>query len=578
MSKVLLIGLSGADWQHLQPLIDEQKLPTLARLIKHGSSVSLTTPTPLGRVPLWTTIATGYPPAAHQVFQGAFKGQPATQKQWQKAPFWAQLHQAKQRCQIYNWPGTHTPEPQADLLVSDLPEIPDAFFPNSLAQELRDLAVQPEEIDGETLKTLIPLAHKINQSKDPRLALTRDILANTFSLHQRATWGIENQPWDFAAICYNGLHDLLRHFAPYHHAVGPGIWPSDRKIFQSVLSLAYQLFDALLARLLDLAGSETTTIVLSEHGWTTPNGIERQQFSDDSLTPKAVFIASGPAIPKETKIRGGKLEDIAPTILNLYPKSVSKPRGRNLLNPEENLSYPLSSHKTKSTITGDPQWDIAQARYFTEQGLYAEALPITETLYSNFPENDQLRHLLATLLLAQKQLEKARLLLFTTHDSPLKNSFILLQADYHQLSGNHSQSIQCLTSLANSSQPQILAQIGFAAIQAGFFDLAKTIYQKLESSPDFIASALTAQAWCLQHEDNFQSALSLCERALSHDPQLSRAHFVFGIIQAKLGDLTKATSSLETALALDPKLTIARNALIDLLNPQSHILKKNPTP
>ncbi len=67
VERVVLLGIDGADWKHVQPLLDAGKLPNLARLVEAGSAAPLRTLLPTWSPTIWTTIATGRLPEAHGV-------------------------------------------------------------------------------------------------------------------------------------------------------------------------------------------------------------------------------------------------------------------------------------------------------------------------------------------------------------------------------------------------------------------------------------------------------------------------------------------------------------------------------
>src|SRR5262245_39715269 len=57
--RILLIGWDSADWQVINPLLDDGKMPTLAGLIEAGAMGTLATLHPMISPMLWTSIATG---------------------------------------------------------------------------------------------------------------------------------------------------------------------------------------------------------------------------------------------------------------------------------------------------------------------------------------------------------------------------------------------------------------------------------------------------------------------------------------------------------------------------------------
>ena len=65
--KVLLIGWDAADWQHINPLLEQGLLPGLESLINRGVMGNLATLHPVLSPMLWNSIATGKTADKHGV-------------------------------------------------------------------------------------------------------------------------------------------------------------------------------------------------------------------------------------------------------------------------------------------------------------------------------------------------------------------------------------------------------------------------------------------------------------------------------------------------------------------------------
>lgn len=63
--KVALVGLDGADWKVLRPMIDRGELPAFAGMMRKGSSASLATFPDSNSAVIWTSIYTGALPERH---------------------------------------------------------------------------------------------------------------------------------------------------------------------------------------------------------------------------------------------------------------------------------------------------------------------------------------------------------------------------------------------------------------------------------------------------------------------------------------------------------------------------------
>ncbi|MFQ5768788.1 MAG: alkaline phosphatase family protein, partial [Acidobacteriota bacterium] len=64
---VLIIGLDGADWDRMKPMMEQGRLPALADLVKRGASAKMAVDRPPLSPLLWNTVATGRPPDEHGV-------------------------------------------------------------------------------------------------------------------------------------------------------------------------------------------------------------------------------------------------------------------------------------------------------------------------------------------------------------------------------------------------------------------------------------------------------------------------------------------------------------------------------
>lgn len=68
MTKIIVIGIDGATWNVIDPLISEKKLPIIARLIKNGVRGDLETCIPHVTFPAWKCYSTGKNPGKLGVY------------------------------------------------------------------------------------------------------------------------------------------------------------------------------------------------------------------------------------------------------------------------------------------------------------------------------------------------------------------------------------------------------------------------------------------------------------------------------------------------------------------------------
>ncbi|MCD4652313.1 alkaline phosphatase family protein, partial [bacterium] len=96
---IIFVGIDGADWRVINPLIEAGKMPNIARIVKEGSSGVLLAPEGyINSPPSWTSIATGKKVENHGVTYNV-----VPRDQIKATPFWeAAIAFGKRICCI-NW-------------------------------------------------------------------------------------------------------------------------------------------------------------------------------------------------------------------------------------------------------------------------------------------------------------------------------------------------------------------------------------------------------------------------------------------------------------------------------------------
>ena len=123
-----------------------------------------------------------------------------------------------------------------------------------------------------------------------------------------------------------GFHGRLlrwdRPFLPCLHGLSPAEARLDQEedfeLYKDVVKGAYRFHDMMLERLLDLAGPETTVLLCSDHGFESgshaPRGTPREPAGPAAWHRQyGIFVMAGPGYPRDERIYGASLIDIAPT-------------------------------------------------------------------------------------------------------------------------------------------------------------------------------------------------------------------------------------------------------------------------
>jgi hypothetical protein len=116
-TRVLVVGLDGATWTIAEPMLAAGELPQLARLIARGVRATPVAEPPLFAPVVWTTLATGVPPARHGVENWALAG-----SGYRKVPaVWTRVDGAGKASVLVNVPGTWKAEQLAHgVVVADV--------------------------------------------------------------------------------------------------------------------------------------------------------------------------------------------------------------------------------------------------------------------------------------------------------------------------------------------------------------------------------------------------------------------------------------------------------------------------
>jgi predicted AlkP superfamily phosphohydrolase/phosphomutase/tetratricopeptide (TPR) repeat protein len=374
--KVLLIGWDAADWKIINPLLDQGLMPTLENLVNHGVIGNLATLHPVLSPMLWNSIATGMRPDKHGILgfmepdPQTGRVRPVTSTSRKVKAIWNILTQRGYKTHVVGWFAGHPAEPINGISVSDLfpyavsplgkewPLPPGAVHPESLRETFARLRMHPGEVTEAAILPVIPRAAEIDQENDKRLESYAKVLSENCSIHNAATWILQSQSWDFMAVYYNAIDHLCHGFMHFHPPRMEGIPEDQFEIYKDVVNGAYRFHDMMLQTLVELAGPETTVILVSDHGFHSdhlrPRGIPKEPAGPAVQHRNfGVVVIRGSEIKRDERIYGATLLDITPTILTLFGLPVGADMdGRVLV---QALEKPPEIHRIPSweQVTGD---------------------------------------------------------------------------------------------------------------------------------------------------------------------------------------------------------------------------------
>lgn len=256
-SKLLVVGWDGATFDLLDPWIAAGELPNLARLIRDGVRGQMRSVPNTNSGPAWTSVATGLNPGKHGIFglvgfaEGSYRMRPLNAADRHGKTIWQRLSEAGKQVVVINLPITYPAEPVKGVLIAGgdapSPRSPGFTYPEELIDEIN--AEAGEYILAARLDGLIRAGKKAEALNRLHRVIERRAGA--------ALYLMERQPWDFSMVLFTAS-DSAQHYFWEDLAGGP---------HQDAILSVFRRLDEALGQLLRLADDQTTTLVLSDHGF-----------------------------------------------------------------------------------------------------------------------------------------------------------------------------------------------------------------------------------------------------------------------------------------------------------------------
>ncbi|MBN2381690.1 alkaline phosphatase family protein [bacterium] len=179
----VLLGIDGADWRFLVPLIKQGKLPALEKLVQRGSYGQLISQTMASPVE-WTIIATGQTPERNGitgfVVHDEKKGKKAvvSGNLRKVQAFWNILTDTMKAVQVIGWWATWPAEKIQGVLISDLFPFRDTIQQTCSPRDVRADLEQVSLDSDQQLERILELDFQINPDIEGVPAVASDDYGN----------------------------------------------------------------------------------------------------------------------------------------------------------------------------------------------------------------------------------------------------------------------------------------------------------------------------------------------------------------------------------------------------------------
>jgi tetratricopeptide (TPR) repeat protein len=354
LADVILVGLDGADWLVIHPLMRAGKLPALERLVRSGASAHLRSAPPLLSPLLWTSVATGVPPDRHgvvdfTVWDPATRDRAPISSRARRVPaLWNILTSHGLHSAWFGWWATWPAEPVAGLMASDRVaytlfaagdegERAGAVYPPEAAPGLRALQTVAAKLPWRELHPFIRLEPSevagLERRPPPaagadfedRRDHLRQIVASTRTYFEQARWARDRLQPALLSVYFQGIDEVSHRFMHYARPTRAPLPPADVARYGGAVQAFYRYQDEVLGKLVEAApgsGPAPVVMVISDHGFLS--GAARPPRAADEFEGAAadwhrlhgVFILSGPGV-RHADLGTVSLYDIFPTLLYL---------------------------------------------------------------------------------------------------------------------------------------------------------------------------------------------------------------------------------------------------------------------
>jgi predicted AlkP superfamily phosphohydrolase/phosphomutase len=265
--RTLILGLDGATFDVIDPLLARGQMPILAALAAGGVRARLRSTCPPVSAPAWVTFLTGKQPGKHGVFNfqnldgrrySGFSETLVNSSYFRGDTLLDHLGRlGEHRTLAYRIPMTFPAWEIPNAVVVSGPPLPDR----------RRAYARPASVEAEIGPTS-PLSHdelsaaKRARNVDAIDACNRfelDLLERTVVRYLRA--GTE------LVIGFTGIPDGLHHaFWAFHDPTSPLHEPDAPEALRTIIERWYVAIDAAIGRILDACDDDMAVIVISDHG------------------------------------------------------------------------------------------------------------------------------------------------------------------------------------------------------------------------------------------------------------------------------------------------------------------------
>jgi len=264
-ARTLVIGIDGATFDQIIPLVKEGRLSHIGALLEQGSWGPLRSTIPPVTAPAWSSFMTGVNPGRHGIYDFRYRDTGTYELRtnnltMNRAPtLWEVLSRHDRRSCLINIPASWPPRPINGFWVTGILTPADATtytHPPELTEQIRraipDYEVWPASVfhptgrEREFLRAIEELTWK-------RVELFRFL--QTLA------------EWDTAMVVFMGADQVQHAMWHYQDPTHPQYDPDAPAEFRDAIAHTYEVIDAAVGALLAEAGQDINVFLVSDHGF-----------------------------------------------------------------------------------------------------------------------------------------------------------------------------------------------------------------------------------------------------------------------------------------------------------------------
>ena len=354
--RVLMIGIDGASYRIIGPMMRAGRLPNLSRIAEEGVyGPILSSDLPLLSPRIWTTVATGKGALQHGIHGWVRKTSDESLARLNYSfdrnvhALWNILSDRGKTVGIINWLTTYPPEVVSGVIVSShtFPgEVDGKIFLGKMFAGVNGRELEPVKRGNARSSVIYPpeWTERVLDERHANAILTdvadpfradESVAGFPFGIESMSGWYNTDQRFISIAREIQQTENpdlmmvLLQGIDRTCHALWAGVedpmaYPSETRWSAEQIAAArkavegyYQFTDALIGVLLEDVGPDDLVIVMSDHGFEAPKvGSPVGTGSHHSEASRnGVFFARGREIRAGANTRGLSIHDVTPTVL-----------------------------------------------------------------------------------------------------------------------------------------------------------------------------------------------------------------------------------------------------------------------